>query len=155
LKKLFIVLLAVTLLSALLAFTGCGSDDSESTAPTAPTPENSENGLVFEKNQTGWTVTGATSKFITKIDIPEAYKNEAVTTIATNAFKNIDSIEEVIIPKSITYIGARAFSGCTGIKELTIKSENLEISTFAFENAKVLNVKIPTSAMDYIPKEQI
>lgn len=148
--------MAVTVLSALLVFVSCGSDDSEDTAQAAtPTPENSQNGLVFEKNQTGWTVTGATSKFITKIDIPETYKNEAVTTIATNAFKNIDSIEEVIIPKSITYIGARAFSGCTGIKELTIKSESLEISSFAFENAKAVNVKIPASAMDYIPKEYV
>ncbi|MGL4948682.1 MAG: leucine-rich repeat protein [Mycoplasma sp.] len=80
---------------------------------------------LFDFNQITGTIKGFQSDWINvtnELVIPSTLKNEPVTKIAANAFKDNKYITTIQLPDSIEEIGSNAFSGCT-----TVRMNKLEI----------------------------
>lgn len=112
---------------------------------------NSKGGrLVYELNNTGYTVSADENYKETNIVIPETYKDKKVTKIADFAFryiKNQKNIKSITIPDSVTSIGERAFYGCSGLTSITIPDSVIYIDSWAFYGCSGLtNVTIPVGA---------
>lgn len=62
--------------------------------------------------------------------------------ISKDAFKGDNTIESVVFGKECTSIGENAFQGCTSLKGFNDDNNIKNIDDFAFENTKIVEVKI-------------
>ena len=93
-----------------------------------------------------YVVSGGTTTFLEKIEIPKYYKGKAVTQIKNRAFQNAKNLKEITIPDSVTSIGDEAFQNCTGLTSIEIPSSVTSIGGAAFLYCSSLtNVTIPDS----------
>lgn len=81
--------------------------------------DNQSNGLEFEENSEGYTVTGIGTFSGSVLYIPEEYDGQPVTAIGRRAFSETD-ITEVIIPDSVKQIDYYAFEDCDLLENVTI-----------------------------------
>ena len=80
---------------------------------------------------------------------------DGVTSIGTSAFENCTSLESITIPDSVTTIGNYAFKGCTALADVVIGDGVTNIGYYSFEGCPIENVSMPTTAIEYIPKNRL
>ncbi|MDR2519049.1 MAG: leucine-rich repeat domain-containing protein [Spirochaetaceae bacterium] len=125
-KKAFLRALCLT--AALMAAAAASLN-----AQTEKTPE----GLVYERNGQGITITGYTGKAAALV-IPAKIEGLPVTSIGDGAFYNCTGLTSVIIPGSVTSIGDRAFAWCGGLTSVTIPTGVISIGDRAFSGCERL-----------------
>jgi len=131
--------------------------------PQAPddgeTGEDGKDAALFnyEKNGSGWNITGLTEEGKTKtsIEIPDFYQGLKVLSFNVSVFAGNTTVEEIHIGKYIYGISDGSFSGCTNLKRLYV-SPNAEPSDcsvyFALlERAPNCKILVPEAKIaDYI-----
>lgn len=93
--------------------------------------------LLYELNETGYTVSAGKYYDETDVVIPATYNGKKVTKIANSAFsyvKNKENIKSITIPNSVTSIGSYAFSGCSSLTSITIPNSVTSIGGGAFKS---------------------
>ena len=80
---------------------------------------------------------------------------DGVTSIGTSAFENCTSLESITIPDSVTTIGDSAFKGCTALADVVIGDGVTSIGYYSFDGCPIENVTMPTTAIQYIPKDSL
>ena len=85
-------------------------------------------GITYEKNDDGKSVTVTYGDYTGDIAIPEKVTYDGATYSATKigigAFMNCSELTSVTIGNSVTEIGIGAFSGCTGLTSVTFNAAN-------------------------------
>ena len=97
--------------------------------------------LLYELNETGYTVSAGKYYDETDVVIPATYNGKKVTKIANSAFsyvKNKENIKSITIPNSVTSIGSYAFSGCSSLTSITIPNSVTSIGGGAFYGCRSL-----------------
>ena len=85
---------------------------------------------TFEKDEENKSVSVVSGDNVTtNYEIPETITEYdgteyTVTEIASDAFKDNETLTQIIIPGTVTTIGEGAFSGCKSLKEIIMKGEN-------------------------------
>lgn len=102
---------------------------------------------------------------LTKVDIPEAYRNAAVDTIDALAFNAATEMQELYIPDSITEIAKGAINACNELQTIRIPftGENLTASgsdllfgyIFGAENVDSQNAYLPVNLNKVIISDQV
>ncbi len=132
-------------------------------------------GIEFTLSNGEYAVTGYTGAS-SNVDIPSTYKGIPVTSIGDEAFAYNHVITSITIPDSVvsigdyvffecenlkevglgngvTSIGEMAFSYCYGIQSICIPDSTIHIAENAFDYTWLINVTMPTIAINCIPKE--
>ena len=106
-------------------------------------------GLEFKLNSQGtaYTVTGIGECTDTKVEIPAIYNGLPVTSVASKAFYQNESIIEVVLADTVTSIGSEAFSGCTNLVSVTLPEGFSSVSSKAFYNCYKLVEIINNSSL--------
>ena len=175
LKKAFVCISGVVLLSASLVVSAAASEIDEKSISISDTSEESvvenpsysdnkmnntdSNDIYDNPDGTGitsedfvieeYTVKGLSDIGKTKDDIVIP---DGVLTIADNAFKN-ESFRSVIIPESVTQIGSGAFNGCANLQRVDIQSTQLsprKVMGGAFKGCKINELTF-SSKLTYLP----
>lgn len=98
--------------------------------------ENYSTGLLYEVSEGKATLVGLGTCTDTDLIIPESYFNGEddypVTSIASEAFRNVYSLRSVVLPPLLTTIGAKAFYSCRNLTSITLNEELATINTDAF-----------------------
>ena len=102
---------------------------------------------------------------LTKVTIPEAYRNAAVDTIDALAFNAATEMQELYIPDSITEIAKGAINACNELQTIRIPftGENLTASgsdllfgyIFGAENVDSQNAYLPVNLNKVIISDQV
>ena len=102
---------------------------------------------------------------LTKVTIPEAYRNAAVDTIDALAFNAATEMQELYIPDSITEIAKGAINACNELQTIRIPftGENLTASgsdllfgyIFGTENVDSQNAYLPVNLNKVIISDQV
>ncbi|MEG0503481.1 MAG: leucine-rich repeat protein, partial [Raoultibacter sp.] len=74
----------------------------------------------------------------TQLDIPSQIDGRAVTSLATNLFRDHTELREVSIPDSIAYAGHHVFDGCTQLKRVRLSASLDEIEPTMFRGCSAL-----------------
>lgn len=87
--------------------------------------------VVSVKKKSGTvTLTGAKSKSITSLKMPETVKKSGytfkVTAVSNNAFKGYKKLKSVTTNTQLQTIGKNAFNGCSKLKDIDIDSTKLK-----------------------------
>ena len=94
------------------------------------TPENYQELSFYQQDDGTYLVACGTSKYLSKIIIPDTYKGAAVVGICERAFQPPSKsgsgytmyektyLESIVIPNSITSIGNSAFYYCTSLETI-------------------------------------
>ena len=81
-----------------------------------------------------------------KVEVPDKYDDENVTSIGAKAFRNDFLVQEITLPKGINTIGAEAFANCTNLKKINLPDDLNGIKRSTFESCKSLtSITIPDS----------
>ncbi len=104
--------------------------------------------IIYEKQVEGYAVRYYTIGLWKKdktLEIPEEYKQEKVTGIRGDVFKNIKSLKEVTLPSTITEIRGGAFQGCSNLEKINLPVGITEIHGSTFEDCFALkSIVIPS-----------
>lgn len=100
-----------------------------------------DSGCVLELSEDGshYVVTSLKSEEITKVVIPDTYKNKPVQVIENSAFEDCDSIISLKIGNNIKVIGNYAFYDCDSITQIIIPESVISIGAKVF--AKCSNLE--------------
>lgn len=114
---------------------------------------NATNGLEMVLNGSEYTVLGIGSASGEELIIPDTYNGLPVTTIATGAFRNEQSVKTVFVPSSVKTILSEAFSNCGNLESVILPDSItvIENRTF-FGCSKLASVNIPSAVTEI--KEQ-
>ncbi|MDE6656547.1 MAG: leucine-rich repeat domain-containing protein [Anaeroplasmataceae bacterium] len=104
-KKIFIILVLIVILSGCSSFAGNTSTGSSS------------DGTFSFK---GSEIRALNTSISGDIIIPETYNGVTIDTIPANAFKGCSEITSIVVPNTITTIEANAFQGCIQLKSMTL-----------------------------------
>ena len=104
-------------------------------------------GLDFYPLDDGTYAVGAgTTKRLSEVVIPSAYKGKDVTQIIRNGFENADKLKKITISNSVTTIGVGAFLKCTSLTSVVIPDSVTTIEAVAFDKCTSLtSIVIPDS----------
>lgn len=151
-KKIYAILLILSLTVSLLSFVGCEFDfpgmtvpgsststtkpkTSSTTSTTSTTqkgdggdpdhPEIASVGLLYEliDNVAGFKVVGIGSCKDKELVIPSEYKGLPVTSIGAGAFESCD-ITSVYVPNTVNTIEGAAFKWCRSLKTITFENNS-------------------------------
>ena len=110
----------------------------------APLGQVTENGLIYEKQNGSYVVTGYTEEVGKEIIIPEKVRGLKVTGVASRAFYDFKYLTSIKIPNGVTSISDNAFYGCTGLTSITIPDSVTNIGNNVFYGCTGLtSVEIP------------
>lgn len=70
---------------------------------------------------------------------------DGVTTIRTNAFSDISTLERITLPNTVKAINSLAFYGCTNLREMNLGEGVETIGATANNSPKLLSLTIPAS----------
>lgn len=104
-------------------------------------------GLSFAlREDDTYEVTGMGICTDTNLGIPSRYQEKAVTSIASEAFRDRKELTSVTIPSSVKSLGTNAFYGCDNLASVVL-SEGLDrIDGYVFYNCKALTaITLPQS----------
>lgn len=87
------------------------------------TIEPAEVGLTYRLDGDGYIVTGYNGTD-SAIEIPDTYKNKAVTGIDADAFAACEELMDLAVPASVVQIASGAFANCDNLTTLTVASGN-------------------------------
>ena len=102
-------------------------------------------GLLYERVDDYYIVTGLGNYPYTDVVIPATYNGFPVKAIGDRAFSNKSQITSVTITDSVTSIGESAFSNCSGLTSITIPDGVTSIGDSAFNYSNLTSVVIPDS----------
>ncbi len=88
---------------------------------------------LFRYSLSGTTAT--ITKYIGKSEsilVPESIKGKNVTTIASKAFSNNETLKQVILPDTVKIIQKNAFSNCPSLQSVNIPTSLIEVGDSAF-----------------------
>lgn len=96
--------------------------------------------LSFSLNGNGsaYAVSDCSENASGTLDIPSSYNNLPITVIASNAFKDCNSLTKITLPQSITTIESNAFQNCTSLSSFTITDNVSLIESNAFRDCRSL-----------------
>lgn len=97
-------------------------------------------GLVYERNEDGYAVTGIGACGETSIVIASKYQGLAVTEIAPSAFEGCEQLTQVHISENIHTIGENSFKNCRNLLEINIPSSVKKIGLNAFQSCFDLDI---------------
>ncbi|MBR5438986.1 MAG: leucine-rich repeat domain-containing protein [Clostridia bacterium] len=80
----------------------------------------------------------------TNIVVASSYNGYPVTSIGSEAFKNVKNISEIVLPKTITSIESSAFYGCSA-RNIRIPNEATSIGAYAFYYSAIEKIVLPNS----------
>lgn len=104
---------------------------------------------------TSYIVSGIGTCKDAEIVIPTTHNGKPVTAINAYAFWLCKSLTHITIPDSVTTIGKRAFRGCTNLTSVTIGNGVTTIVEDAFNGCPIVEITMPTSAINFIPKSNV
>ena len=120
-----------------------------------------ESGYIYAVDSEGAIISGYHGK-ATELVIPTELGEKTVTTIASDAFSNLDGsrqITKVTIPASVKVIESFAFVGCKDytnpdhiLKNVTIQGKDVEVGTMAF--ARHTNLRIDMTSVKKLDAEK-
>ena len=95
--------------------------------------------LTFVLNEAGteYSLTECNEYASGDLEIPSAYQDFPVTTVADKAFKDCTSLTSITIPDSVTTIGEESFFN-TGITSIVVPDSVTSIGYAAFQNCSSL-----------------
>lgn len=101
-------------------------------------------GLMYESNQSGYTLTGYSNLPSSTLIIPSSIGNINVTIIGVGALDS-SPVTSVYIPSTITAISKSAFYGSTNLTRVIFEdnSQLVTIGDYAFANCSVGNILLP------------
>ena len=106
-------------------------------------PPEPENIWKYDVSGTAAAITGYEGT-MGKLIIPSVLGGYPVTSISSNAFRDMTSITSVVIPESVTVLNSSAFRNCTGLSSVTIPEGVTTLSSNTFYNCSNLtNVFLP------------
>lgn len=143
LKKNFLLLTAMLIISASCLLTGCNSNNQPET----------KSAFQFLDLGDGTCMIGGIDRTVsndTEIVIPATSdKGAPVSCIGSKAFENDTSITSVVIPDGVDSISYDAFAGCTALKTVTLPSSLKTISESAFNGCIALdNLVLPSELFE-------
>lgn len=167
-KRFLELVLALSMLVSLTAFSGCDVtiiiNPNETTKPSATEPSTTEppiteppateppivskpsEGLEFTAYGDYCIVSGIGTCKDTNIVIPDTYNGLPVKEIGMNCFNSGYDIESIIIPDSVTIIKDGAFAICTSLTSIYIPDSVTSIGELAFQRCESLtSINIPDS----------
>ena len=107
--------------------------------------------LVFEKNDTGYTISGGANYAPENgiLNIPEEYNGEFVTRIKAQGFRDNSNIFEVNIPGCVEVVEEEAFVLCSNLKKVNIETgvRVVEEQAFGYSRVEELYVSGTLEAM--------
>ncbi len=116
-------------------------------------PATGSEGLSYEQNEDGITVTGMGSCTDTELFIPAYIEGLPVTAIGTYAFESCEALTDIRIPETVTEIKAGAFAFCHGLTEVTLPDGVVTLGSGIFTGCENLQkVTLPrdyTGELDY------
>lgn len=85
-------------------------------------------------------------KTLTHVEVPARINGLTITTIETDCFKDMTSLESVVLPETITHIEDFAFYMCTSLKDINLPNNLRAIDWQAFYGCSSLTeITIPAS----------
>lgn len=155
-KKLFSLLLSVSLLVAQCAF-------AENTAEAFSTGDyeyvllendtatitryiGSDSEITIPDKLDGHVVSGIGEAAFAGAGITEITIPDSVTSIGIAAFNHCDSLTEVVIPDGVTMIDIATFADCAALEKITLPESVTSIGDSAFASCfKLTEIEIPDS----------
>ena len=149
-KKIISSILAVSLLSSGLAFSGSiPFSDLLSSTPMSASAAN----LSQEYTSGDWkyqidlsTNYAIINKYIgtsKNVSVPESIDGHFVNCVERSAFENNTTIESVVFPRGITKIMGSTFRYASNLRSFTISDSVTEICTNAFQGTALESITIP------------
>ena len=124
-------------------------------------------GLTFQANSEGYTLTGMGSCTDETVIVPAYYNGLPVTMIGSSAFSGktitdivlpttvrtiryhafsyCENLTEIVLPEGITDIDEGAFAYCRGLKSIILPQTLQSIGSIAFEYTDITVISIPNS----------
>ena len=101
----------------------------------------SVNSLYLLEEEDSYTVLGINEEHTPNITIPNTYNGKPVTSISSEAFKNINDIESVLFGINIITIETNAFLGCDSLQIIYFEGNENDWNNNNFTN-QFLNINI-------------
>jgi hypothetical protein len=116
-------------------------------------PDVTENGIVFVSNGDGTCkVKGADKTHAGRLTVPELSPyGDAVTTVATGAFKDFSGLTSVILPDTVTVIKGSAFQNCGSLVSVELPPEVTEFGRAMFDRCGELKSVVLPAGLTEIP----
>ena len=76
---------------------------------------------------------------LTQLCIPAAINGKKVVSIASNAFKDVDTLETVIVPIGVRSVGQKAFAGCDKLHTVYLPESLTDMASNAFSDTEKLD----------------
>nr|MCR5798243.1 leucine-rich repeat domain-containing protein [Eubacterium sp.] len=73
---------------------------------------------------------------------------EGITTVADDAFSNMNKIKSVELPKGMVSIGARAFNSCSSLSDINLPEGIEKLGDSSFENTEIEKFVVPDSVKE-------
>ena len=89
-----------------------------------------------------------------RADIDNAYVEEGITSVNTNAFEE-SSVRFVSLPSSLKTVGERAFTDCSLLSEVTLNSILVEFDDDVFDGTGFIQFNIPCTSDEAAMREKL
>lgn len=99
---------------------------------------NSQSGLIYGRNNEGYTVSaGRFYSADEQLIIPEEYNGQPVVAIDENGFAEHTEIEQLVLPESVVRIEEGAFAGCVNLTGVTVSAPDVRAETYYSEGGSL------------------
>ena len=107
--------------------------------------------MYFFLTEDGTYTLGAVDDILAgAIEIPDNISGVNVTSIGSEAFKDVSGITSVVIPDGVVSIDYAAFEGCTGLTRVVIPDSVKRVDSSAFRGCTNLGEIVFSDSVEYI-----